>query len=275
MHTFVSNRRSIWLSSVFYLSCPTPIHAPRPRPISYSIGVGTGDYAARSVDASTQGGPPPLELSSFLQDLTLEAMSSPVTRAPISVLSPNLQRYLDTSAVSRSPPPAPRIAISRGTSTRDEVQFVDVSVDVRVNTVNKAVQFVVKLCDSGTVYDPPFETPLAVSLPAASAPGLVNPDVIPSARLSTGSAESVVDPPEDFLIDGSLTAEPIPGTASSSPDSVPLVTSPMGPSLVASDDEAIATRLPGYLSSFNPVKYLINKFFIRFFFSFLPFFLFH
>ena len=81
--------------SFFIFSGPTPIHAPRPRPITYSIGLGTSDFSAESANASTQGGPPQLELFSFLQELSLGAVSSPVARAPVSVLSPNFQRYLD------------------------------------------------------------------------------------------------------------------------------------------------------------------------------------
>ena len=70
----------------------------RPRPITYSVGIGMSDYPADNADASTQEGPPPLELSFFLQDLLPGAVSSPVARASVSVLSPNFHRYLDTSA---------------------------------------------------------------------------------------------------------------------------------------------------------------------------------
>ena len=45
---------------------PTPIRAPRPRPIDTSIGIGTSDFEAATSDAATQVGLPPLELSSFL-----------------------------------------------------------------------------------------------------------------------------------------------------------------------------------------------------------------
>ena len=134
----------------FYFSGPTPIHAPRPRPITYSVGIGTSDYPADIADASTQDGPPPLELSSILQDLLPGAVSSPVARASVSVLSPIFHRYLDTSATPRNPPPAPRVTVSCVTSTRDEVQLVDASTDVVVVTADKSVQAVVEYCDVGT-----------------------------------------------------------------------------------------------------------------------------
>ena len=107
----------------FSILGPTPIHAPRPRPITYSVVIGTSDYRADNADTSTQEGPPPLELSSFLQDLLPGAVSSPVARASVSVLSLNFHRYLDTSATPRSPPPAPCVTVSCDTSTRDEVQL--------------------------------------------------------------------------------------------------------------------------------------------------------
>ena len=69
-------------------SGPTPIHAPRPRPITTSVGIGTSDFRAATSDAETQGGPSPFEFSSFLQDLSLTATSSPIPRGPVSVLSP-------------------------------------------------------------------------------------------------------------------------------------------------------------------------------------------
>ena len=89
---FIICRRLI---SVFLLSGPTPIHAPRPLPITYSVGIGTSDFGASQVDAATQGGPSSLEMSSFLQDLSLGAISSPVAPFPVSVFSPTFQRFLD------------------------------------------------------------------------------------------------------------------------------------------------------------------------------------
>ena len=55
-------------------------------------------------------------------------------------------------------------------------------------------------------------------------------------------------------MDGSLAVVSDPVTVPSRADSSSLVTSPMGPSLVDSGDELIATRLPGYLSNFETYK---------------------
>ena len=68
----------IFVVRVLFLSSgPTPIHAPRPRPITHSVGIGTSDFGGDSVDVSTQGGPPQLDLSSFFQDLCPTGTSSP------------------------------------------------------------------------------------------------------------------------------------------------------------------------------------------------------
>ena len=198
-----------------------------------------------------------------------------MARGPVSVLSPTFQRYLDTGAAPRSPPPAPRIAVCRDTSTRDEVQFVDSSTDAIIITVDKAVQAVVEHCDVSTEHDPPVESPTVVPASADDFLASVDLDVTPTALLSAGSTESVVDPPEDFSIDGSLVAENTPETAASVSDFVPLVTSPMGPALVDLDDELIATRLPGYLNSFRPCEVFVQQFLSSvFFFPFLTFSLF-
>ena len=154
--------------------------------------MGTSDYSVNSADASTQGGPSQLELSSFLQDLSLGAVSSPVARGPVSVLSPNFQRYLDTGAALRSPPPAPRIAVCRGTSTRDEVQFVDASTDAIFIIVDKSVQAVVEHCDVSTEHDPPVESPTVVPASADDVPASVDLDVTPTALFSADSTESVL-----------------------------------------------------------------------------------
>ena len=130
------------------------MHAPRPRPITYSIGIGTSDFSSASADASTQRGPPPLELSPFLQDLSLGAVSSSVARAPVSVLSPNFQRYLELSTAPRKPPPL-RVAVCRGTSTRNEVQFSEVAVNAVFDCDDKAVQVVTGSLDASTEYCPP------------------------------------------------------------------------------------------------------------------------
>ena len=233
-------------------SGPTLIHAPRPRPITHSIGIGTSEFGSEHVDVSTQGGPPPLELSSFLQDLLPGAVSSPVARASVSVLAPNFHRYLDTSATPRSPPPAPRFTVCCGTSTRDEVQLVDAPTDVVVVSADKGVQAVVEYCDDGTGHD---------------RLGVTSPVLLPA-----DSVESVADPPEDLSVVGSLGADSSPETVVPESDPVPLVKSPMGARLVDSDDEAIATRLPGYLNSFKTCEVSDQQLFICFLLPFHTFF---
>ena len=78
----------------------------------------------------------------------MNAASSPVARAPVSVLSPNLQRYLDGEFAARSPPPPPPwVTVCHGTSTRDEVQQVDVAINTVCNSADVAVQAVVETID--------------------------------------------------------------------------------------------------------------------------------
>ena len=250
----------------FLLSGPTPIHAPRPRPISYSVGIGTSDFGASQVDAGTQVAPPPLEMSSFLQDLCLDAVSSPVARAPVSVLSPNFQRFLDRESAIRSPPPPPRVTVDAGVGA--VVTPVDVAVDACVAVVDRSVQAVVETGETSTDYDPPVETlSAAPSSPAASVPGTLEADVGQSDVPSTDSTELLLEAVEDVPAGDPLSAESALEGAVLGLVPVPAETSPMGPSLVDSDDEPIASRLPGYLNSFNPVKYLIGKFY-SFLFSF-------
>ena len=132
------------------------------------------------------------------------------------------------------------------------------ATDTGIISVDKTVQAVVEYCDVGTdhdllgvtspvlppadsvesVVDPPVETPPAASPPVSDAPELADAVVTLPARLSAGSTGS---------------------------------SSPMGASLVGSDDEVIATRLPGYLNNLKPVKYLINNFSSFFLFSLLTF----
>ena len=102
--------QSPYWSSFFcshFFSDPTQIHAPRPRPITYSIGIGTSEFGSDHVDVSTQGGPPQLDFSSFLQDLSLTGMSSPVMQAPVPVLSPFLRQSLTVA----SPPPVRSLSV--------------------------------------------------------------------------------------------------------------------------------------------------------------------
>ena len=171
-----------------------------------------------------------------------------MARAPVSVLSPNFQRYLDSSASLRSLPPAPRIAVCCGTSTRDDLQFVDASIDATVVTADECVQAVAENCDVGTMPD---------NLCASS------PDLPP-----TDSVGSVVDLSEDFSVVGSLNVDSSPETDVPESDIAPVVTSPLGASLVDSDDEAIATRFPSYLNSFKPCEVFVQQFLFSFAFYF-------
>ena len=224
----------------FLLSGPTPIHVPRPRPITYSIGIGTSDFDDGSVDASTQGGPPQLNFSSFLNELSLAGASSPVRQAPVSVLSPVLRRSFTVAS-----PPSARLTVDAGVNAI--VTPVDVAVDAVVAASDQAVQAVVEVSESSTSYDPPAEI-----APVAELSETVLCES-PSANVSrlSFSFESSVEPPEDFTVDGSLAYEPSSELAVPALDSAPEETSPIGPSLVDSDDELIATRLPGYLSNFK------------------------
>ena len=257
----------VWV--LFLFSGPTPIHAPRPRPISHSIGIGTSDFGAAHTDASTQGGPPPLKLSSFLQDLALNATSSPVSMAPVSVLSTNFQRYLDSGLTARSPPPSPRVTVCHGTSTRDEVQYVDVAINAVHDSADVAVQAVVETSDSSTAHDPPVVSPPVASPLAADVPEVVESVVDQPGLPSTSSTETQFDIPEDFSFGGSPSVGPDPDDAVPAPDTGSRETSPMGPSLIDSDDEPIASRLPGYLNIFKTCEVSDRRF------SFIRAFLFH
>ena len=205
--------------------------------------MGTSDFGATQVDVATQGGPSSLELSSFLQDLSLGAISSPVSRAPVSVLSPSFQRFLDRESTLPSPPPPVRITVETGVSA--VVTPVDVAVDACVAVVDQFVQAVVETGETSTEYDPPVDTlPVAPSpVPALSVSGT---DALGDASVSTvGSAETLLEVPGDFSFDSLLPAEPDRESASPSAALMSTVASPMGPSLLDSDDEPIASRLPG------------------------------
>ena len=243
----------------FLLSGPTPIHAPRPLPITYSVCIGTSDFGASQVDAATQGGPSSLEMSSFLQDLSLGAISSPVARAPVSVLSPSFQRFLDRESAILSPSPPVRVTVEAGVSA--VVTPVDVAVDACVAVVDQSVQAVVETGETSTDSDPPVEPiSAAPSPPASSVPETVEADVDQSDVPTTDSTDTLLEAAEDVPAGDPLFAEPAPEDAVPGLVPVSAETSPMGPSLVDSDDEPIASRLPGYLNSFNPVKYLIGSF---------------
>ena len=216
-----------------------PDHVPSP----YSIGIGTSDFGGDSVDASTQGGPPQLNLSSFVQDLCPTGTSSPVMRAPVFVLSPVLRRSFTVAS-----PPSVRVTLCQGTSTRDEVEYVEVATDTGITNADKTVQAVVSYCDVGTVYDPPTAPAPVASVPEDAVPDI---DVVASGPASLTSLESSVEILDDFTVDGSLAARSESGDAGPAPGSGPEETSPLGASLIDSDDEPIASRLPGYLNSFK------------------------
>ena len=181
------------------ISGPTPIHAPRPRPITTSVGIGTRDFGAAVSDAETQGGPPPFELLSFLQDLFLTTASSPIQRAPVTVLYPNFRQFLDAGLSALSPPSA-GVTLCQGTSTRDEVEDVDVATDTGRVFSDKAVLAVVDCCDAVTAYDPPVETVPAALLPVHGDPESIETDFVPSGLRSPASTVSAVDPPDDFTV---------------------------------------------------------------------------
>ena len=218
-----------WSSIVFFIpfSGPTPVHAPRPRPITHSIGIGFSEFGSGHVDVSTQGGPPQLDFSAFLQDLSLTGMSSP----PVSVLSPVLRR----SFAVTSPPPA-RVTLCQGTSTRDEVEYVEVATETGISNADKAVQAVVDGSDVGTVYDPPaMIMPVVPTLEDA----VLDIELAAIGSTSLNSLESSVDPPDDFTVDGSLAARSELGDAGPASASGPEETSSTGASLIDSDDEPI------------------------------------
>ena len=233
------------------------------------MGRGTSDFGASQVDAATQGGPSSLEMSSFLQDLSLGAISSQVARAPVSVLSPSFQRFLDRESAILSPSPPVRVTVEAGVSA--VVTPVDVAVDACVAVADQSVQAVVETGETSTDYDSPVE-PLsaAPSPPASSVPETVEADVEQSDVPTTDSTDTLLEAAVDVPAGDPLSAEPAPEGAVPGLVPVSAETSPMGPSLVDSDDEPIASRLPGYLNSFNPVKYLIGSFYSFLLFHLLP-----
>ena len=62
---------------------------------------------------------------------------------------------------------------------------------------------------------------------------------------TAGRAETLLEVPGDFSFDSLLPAEPDRESASPSAALMSTVASPMGPSLLDSDDEPIPSRLPG------------------------------
>ena len=190
---------------------------------------------------------------------------------PVSVLSPNFQRYLDIGLTARSPPPPPppRVNVCHGTSTRDEVQYVDVAIIAVRDSADVAVQAVVETSDSSTVHDPPVVSPPVAFPLATDVPEVVESVVDQPGLPSTSSTETQFDIPEDFSFGGAPSVGPDPDDAVPVPDTGSRETSPMGPSLIDSDDEPIASRLPGYLDSFKTCEVSDRLF------SFIRIFLFH
>ena len=205
-------------------------------------------------------------MSSFFQDLSLGAISSPVARAPVSVLSPSFQRFLDRESTPQSPPPPVRITVETGVSAF--VTPVDVAVDACVAVADQSVQAVVETGETSTEYDPPVDAlPAALSSPVASASGTLEADIERSDVPSTDSTDTLLEAAEDVPAGDPLSAEPAPEGAVPGLVPVSAETSPLGPSLVDSDDEPIASRLPGYLNISNSVKYLIGNFYSFLFIS--------
>ena len=80
-------------------------------------------------------------------------------------------------------------------------------------------------------------------------PVIEQPAVLDCGAVSSAVARSTVEPPDDFLVDGSLAV--LSDTAASTTDAVTPETSNLGPSLLDSDDALLASCLPGYLNSFS------------------------
>ena len=151
---------------------------------------------------------------------------------------------MDADSSVGSPLPT-RVTICRATSIRDEVEHVDVATNTDRTCVDRAVLAVVDSCDAVTAYDPPVETPLVVSQIPSGDP------VVPALDVASPNASrSTVDPPDDFSVEGSLVACSGHSDVASVSEAGLVETSTMGPSLIDSDDELLASRPPGYLNSF-------------------------
>ena len=145
----------------------------------------------------------------------------------------------------------------------------DVSVDACVSSVDKVVQAAVETTDAFTMHNPRVEFPPVASPLADDVPEVVESVVDQPGPPSTSSTETQLDIPEDFSFGDSLSVGPDPDDAVPAPDTGSRETSPMGPSLIDSDDEPIASCLPGYLNSFKPCEVSDRHF------SFIRIFLFH
>ena len=170
----------------------------------------------------------------------------------------------------------------QGTSTRDEVQHADVavnavcdcadaSVDACVSSADKAVQAAGETSDAFSLYDPHVELPPAASPLVADVFGMMQPVVDHPDLPSVTSTETLLEVPEDFSVDRSLAARSESGDAGPASESGPEETSPLGASLIDSDDEPIASRLSGYLNSFKTREVSYQRFLPFIFSSHFPF----
>ena len=166
-------------------------------------------------------------------------------RASASVLSPSFHRYLDASAIPRSPLPPPRVTVD--TATNAVVACIDAAVDACVDTADKEVQAVTETADGSTSYEPQVETSLSASPPppVADVPGAFDVDVDPSEVPSAGTTETRLEILDELSLHSPPSGMSAPGSIVSNVGTADLETSPMGPSLLDSDDEPIASRLPG------------------------------
>ena len=131
------------------------------------------------------------------------------------------------------------------------VEAADVAIDTGLVLADKEVLAVVGTCTACTEYCPPIETASDANLSETVPRESSSADVTAAVRRSSASLESFLDPLDDFTVDGSLVAGSKPDNVGPALEGGPEATSPMGPSLIDSDGEPNASRLPGYLNSFK------------------------
>ena len=238
---------------------PTPIHVPRSFliPIRVSFGVGTTDIPVTTSDASVQVGELHAELSSSLYELTFGATSSPIPdHESGSHQCPNFSQFLDMRSSVRTPPlslvctdASTSICslLIRSNPTRDLVVQTDSARNTVQSSSNEST-FTVGLAVLAEVAvqvgnvasnDVSVQTDAANSLLVTAPSGTA---VVPvfSALPSVLSCDPAI----------SLTnlLPPMPGfpfewsDVASNLDSV-TASSPIGPSLVGSEDEPLHSRL--------------------------------
>ena len=118
-----------------------------------------------------------------------------------------------------------RVTFCRGTSTRDEVEYVDVAINAVCAHEDREVVAVVGCCDAATTYDPPVEAVPVAPLPVDDESESAATDFAPPGLRSPVSSGSVVGPPDDFTVDGSLTVRSASEAAISTSDVDPEETS--------------------------------------------------